>query len=553
MNQILQPTIKRVALYARVSTTRQAEHDLSIPDQVRQMQEYAAARNWVVVSEFIEPGASATDDRRPQFQRMIDAASSSDRPFDAVLVHSMSRFFRDQFQSEFYVRRLRRARVAVISITQPFEDNSTGNLIRSILGSFDEYQSRENAKHTLRAMQENARQAFWNGSTPPFGYRAVASEKRGMKLKKRLEIDSEEADIVRRIYDLALGREGVVVGIKAIVKRLNAERVRFRGKPFHIANVHRILSSETYAGTLYFNQRHARTGDLKPREEWIAVPVPAIIERSDFDRLQAALADRNPRRVPPRVVSGPTLLTGLARCGTCGSGMTIRTGKGGRYRYYTCAGCAQKGPTLCPGRSISMPALDDAVMDFMIAELLVPERLAVVLETYLERSAAAADARSLRLAQARAKLTEASGGITRLLGLIARGTMSEDDPELRNMLADLKAQRHAAEDEVRTLEAAQTGQPYQVTRDLLETVAAKAREVLRHGDPSIRRTYLRLFLTDVVVSDNEISLRGLKEALAKALGSDKLNPSDIGVPSFVRSWYPVRDSNSCYRRERAVS
>jgi site-specific DNA recombinase len=58
-------------------------------------------------------------------------------------------------------------------MTQDFQDDSTGNLVRHVLGGFDEYQSRENGKHTLRAMRENARQGFWNGARPPFGYRTA--------------------------------------------------------------------------------------------------------------------------------------------------------------------------------------------------------------------------------------------------------------------------------------------------------------------------------------------------------------------------------------------
>jgi DNA invertase Pin-like site-specific DNA recombinase len=137
-----------------------------------------------LIETFVEPGASATDDRRPEFQRMIDIATSATRPFDLTLVHSMSRFFREQFLSDMYIRNLRRAGVKLASITQEFQDDPTGNLIRQVLGSFDEYQSRENAKHTLRAMQENARQGFWNGSRPPFGYEAVVQERRGHKLKR---------------------------------------------------------------------------------------------------------------------------------------------------------------------------------------------------------------------------------------------------------------------------------------------------------------------------------------------------------------------------------
>ena len=62
----------RVALYLRVSTGRQAEHDLSIPDQRNQLINWVAQRGWTVVAEYVEAGASATDDRRPEFQKLIE-------------------------------------------------------------------------------------------------------------------------------------------------------------------------------------------------------------------------------------------------------------------------------------------------------------------------------------------------------------------------------------------------------------------------------------------------------------------------------------------------
>jgi site-specific DNA recombinase len=84
----------RAALYLRVSTGRQAENDLSIPDQRRQAKGYCTSRGWEIAADYVEPGVSATDDRRPEFQRMIDAATTKPPAFDVILVHSFSRFFR---------------------------------------------------------------------------------------------------------------------------------------------------------------------------------------------------------------------------------------------------------------------------------------------------------------------------------------------------------------------------------------------------------------------------------------------------------------------------
>src|SRR5215469_2166321 len=227
----------RAALYLRVSTGRQADSDLSIPDQRRQAKGYCASRGWEIVADYVEPGASATDDRRPEFQRMIDAATAKPPAFDVILVHSFSRFFRDQFQLEFYVRRLAKNGVRLVSITQAL---------------CDEYQSKENAKHTLRAMKENARQGFWNGALPPIGYRIVeAAEQRGHRVKKTLEIDPIQAETVRLIFRLAHKGNGSSgpMGVKSIATHLNAIGIRTRdGGRWGVDAVQKVLTRTTYIG-----------------------------------------------------------------------------------------------------------------------------------------------------------------------------------------------------------------------------------------------------------------------------------------------------------------
>ena len=115
----------------RVSTGRQADNDFSIPDQRRQAKGYCASRGWKIVADYVEPGVSATDDRRPEFQRMIDAATTKPAAFDVIVVHSFSRFFRDQFQLEFYVRRLAKNGVRLVSITQELGDDPMSRSDRS--------------------------------------------------------------------------------------------------------------------------------------------------------------------------------------------------------------------------------------------------------------------------------------------------------------------------------------------------------------------------------------------------------------------------------------
>lgn len=98
---------------------------------------------------------------------MIERACDGDNAFDGIVVHSYSRFFREAFEREFYLRKLARHKVRVISITQPVSDENepVHAMMRKVIALFDEYQSRENAKHVIPSMKENARQGF-SGTAP---------------------------------------------------------------------------------------------------------------------------------------------------------------------------------------------------------------------------------------------------------------------------------------------------------------------------------------------------------------------------------------------------
>ena len=287
---------RQAALYARVSTVRQAEGDLSIPDQKRAIAAYRQQRGWEVVAEYVDAGASATDDNRPEFQRMIDDAVRKEIGFELIVVHSYSRYFRDNLQAELYRRRLKKVGVEIVSITQEFGDGSHADLMRQFVGLMDEHQSKENAKHTLRGMEENARQGFVNGRAP-FGYRSVAVETRGARIKKRLELDPGEAETVRLIFDLAsTGLAGLMpMGVKEIALALNRRGLRTRNQRlFSTQAVHDILHRTTYIGRHVFNQRDSRTGERKPASRHIIVPVPPIIDEATFDLVQASLRARAP-------------------------------------------------------------------------------------------------------------------------------------------------------------------------------------------------------------------------------------------------------------------
>jgi site-specific DNA recombinase len=218
--------------------------------------------------------------------------------------------------------------------------------VRQVFALFDEYQSKENAKHTLRATRENARQGLWNGSKAPYGYAVVAAEQRGAKTKKRLAIDAVEAEIVRLIFRLFREGDGSSgpMGVKSVTSWLNAHGHRTRnGARRGTGQLHKILTGTSDKGEHRINRKVWKTRKAKPEADHISVAIDSVIDAATFDAVQAMLRARNPKALPPRVVTGPILLTGIATCASCSGGMTLRTGKTGRYRYYTCSTCARAG------------------------------------------------------------------------------------------------------------------------------------------------------------------------------------------------------------------
>ena len=540
-----QASAPRAAVYLRVSTGRQAEQDLSIPDQKAQTRAWAVQRGWTVVAEYVEPGASATDDKRPEFQRMIERACDGENAFDVIVVHLFSRFFRDAFGLEFYVRKLAKHGVRLVSITQELGDDPAQVMMRQVIALFDEYQSKENAKHVLRAMKENARQGFWNGSRPPLGYTAVEAERRGARVKKRLAVEPVEAEQVRLVFKLFVeGHEGSgPMGIKTIATWLNERGYTTRtGGRWGTSRVHSLLSNPVYAGRQRFNVKDSRTLRLKTASEHIYCDAPAIVGGETFDRVQALLKSRNPRVNPPRVVTGPILLTGLAVCATCGGSMTLRAGtsrSGEVYRYYSCSSFLKKGRTACRGRSMRMDKLDLLVTQHMADRLLQPERLTTLLSSLAGRRAEKAAAVDRRLTALAREAEEGDERLRRLYKLVEDGRDHVDDI-LKARIGDLKLAREKAH---AALERARSGTRAveDISPIVIERFTRTMRENLTTGEVPFRKAYLGSLLDRIEVDDGEVRIVGRKEVLEQAVLAAR--QGEASVHSFVPKWRARLGSN----------
>lgn len=531
--------MKRAILYARVSTGKQAQADLSIPDQLRQMRLWCERNDYEIVREYIEPGASAMDDRRPEFQTMIAEACGPGKPCDEIVVHSLSRFFRDQISLCNYERKLRKNGVALRSITQLTADDQSGEMTRRVIAMFDEFSSIENSKHTLRAMKENARQGYHNGSQPPFGFGLEDVEIPGHKKnKKKLIVDQREAVIVRKIFSMYLESSG---GLKGVAAGLNGSEQLRRGNIWSTTTIHHVLTNPIYRGERIFNQTHWKSGVEKPEEEWIRSEIEAIIAPEIFDLVEKKLKMRSPAMSNPRLVSSRRLLTTVLKCGVCGANMILATGKQNQYRYYKCSTRIKKNLDLCTSKAFPMEKLDQVILEALADRVFTPERVAVML-TEMKRQMAG-DKQSSR--QDLMKQLEAVRyRLSNVYKSIEMGI--ELDDIFKENLNNLKKQESDIAAKIASYEHSPQAVVDSIDKEEVASFCKVLRERLLDTSKPFSKEYLQLLVKEIVLNGDSVRIKGGNMSLVGAIkftASKKKLSTPCEVLNFNKDWRPRDDSN----------
>jgi hypothetical protein len=138
----------------------------------------------------------------------------------------------------------------------------------------------------------------------------------------------------------------------------------------------------------------------------VEMAVPPIIDAAEFEAVQMLLKTRSPAMTAPRVVSGPTLLTGICFCAACGGAMTLRTGRVEDTVLHLLHQ-GWPGETGCKGRTVPMEKLDSVVAEHIEQRLLQPKRLEQVLSAVLHRRKERAERRTTHIAELRKRAAEA--------------------------------------------------------------------------------------------------------------------------------------------------
>ena len=348
--------MKRGVIYARVSTEKQ-EKERTIESQIADLEEYCPTNHILLAERYIDNGYSGALLPRPALDRLRDDAQR--KRFDAVVIHSVDRLSRNHIHAGIVKEELEKHGVEVLFLNAPATNTPEGQLLFDIQGVVAQYEKEKIKERTRRGRLFRARQGQIVGHLTPYGYRYVRTADRRV-----YEVDEEEAEVVRLIFDLYVKQDH---SIRAISKALYARQMSAPkgGKTWRTSTLKRFLSNETYIGTTYYNKyqscephtskntgykRLKNTGRrLRPKEEWIPISVPVILDPAIYHQAQEK-RKRN-RALSPRNCRYPYLFRGLVRHAPCGSAMYGTQDKDGAF--YRCSDRERRYPLpkTCDGRT----------------------------------------------------------------------------------------------------------------------------------------------------------------------------------------------------------
>ena len=316
---------ERVDCLYRVSTTKQVDHDeqnqADIPVQRKACREFAAKMGWTIVHEEQENGVSgykvsASD--RDKLQLLKERAEQG--KFDILLVFMFDRLGRKSDETPFVVEWFVRHGIRVWSVNegeQRFESH-TDRLTNYIRYWQADGESQKTSIRTKTALGQMVQEGRFRGGSAPYGYRLAPSgifNKRKHEVYK-LEIDEDEARVVRMMFNLCVGSG---YGRCKIANLISSQGIQTRtGGNWHEATVGHILHNITYMGVL-------RSGESQSE----VFPELQIIDPATFELAQKLMTERvnefNEQRTLPRNTSGQSMLSGNVFCGHCGGRLTLTT------------------------------------------------------------------------------------------------------------------------------------------------------------------------------------------------------------------------------------
>ena len=496
----------RAAIYARVSDKSQdGEDKTSISEQTGDMEAYCEGKGLTITARYQEVGRGWSK-KRPEFQRML--ADARRGRFDTIVCWKSDRLSRGMYPAAALMEVVEAHQIRLEAVLDAIDMKTFG--LMAAIGKIELDNFRERSTMGKRG---TAKQGRAPTGRLPYGYRIGDDG--------RPEVIEEQAEVVRRIFQMYV-HEGMRA--YSIAVRLTDEEIPTQtGKLTWLqSRVHHILGNATYTGSwVYGKYRHVSTEDGmkvydQPRDTWIEIPVPQVIDDKTWERAQKLKKQRSIKA--KRNTKVLYLLQHLLKCGECGRNFhtraswtttSVRNGKAYTYelttprRYYMCNGTQSLRLRCREKPYIRAEQLEEPIWSEVKWVLQNPDLIVAGIAALDSQEGGGMEE---EIAQAERDLRSIQMEEDRAIRLFVSGKITEAQLDLqRRFITERLESARAKLDDYRAQEASGTEK-----RRLMEEVLAWAREFGQDLDeltPEERHDYLQMLVEQVIIDrDNNVNI-----------------------------------------------
>ena len=524
---MMRPSEVSVAIYARVSSEQQAEAG-TIASQVEALKQRVGEDGLHLSEElcFIDEGYSGATLVRPALERLRDLVSAG--AIDRIYVHCPDRLARKYAYQVLLVDEFSRSGVEVIFLDHELGQTPEQELLLQVQGMVAEY---ERAK-ILERSRRGKRHAAHHGSVnvlggAPYGYRYVRADEGGGQAEYQIVV--EEARVVQQIFAW-VGYDRL--SISEVCRRLQHQGTPTRtGKSsWDRTTVWGMLKNPAYKGTAAFGKtqagpwtpplraqrghpeqpKRAAHTEAVPTDQWIYIPVPALIDDALFDRVQEQL-EENRKRQRQRKRGARYLLQGLVVCRHCGYALygkpvsrASAKGKKRTYAYYRCIGTDAYrfgGQRICHNKQVRTDLLEQAVWEDVCSLLAQPHQLEQEYQRRLTDRKKGMGA--IQLEQLQTRIQKVKRGMARLVDAYTEEWIDRNEFQTRIDQARQRLEMLQAQARTQADEEAQYQELRLVIGELQE-FADRVKEGLEDADWDTRRQIIRTLVKQVEVDPEEV-------------------------------------------------
>ena len=512
---------KTVALYARVSSQKQAEAN-TIESQLAALRKRILNDQERVLPEmeFCDNGYSGSELARPALERLRDRLAMSS--IDRLYVHSPDRLSRKMAHQAILIEEFRKYECEIVFLNQDGIGNSPeSNLLIQMQGMIAEYEREKILERTRRGRKHSASKgnvSVFSGA--PYGYSYITkAQNNGIA---RWEIDPVLSEHVQLMFRW-VGEAGC--SLAEVARRLTERSIlTCKGNSkWDSATIRGILINPAYHGHAIYGKsrssqrkpgkRAGRGTPAVPRQakvptptdvsDQIAISVPAIIDQTLFERVRVRM-DENRKRQREHSDGGKYLLSGLMLCGVCGSAYCSRRYNGGKNTYYRCIGTdkyRRQGAAICDNSSIKGDAIESLVWSEVCKLLRDPDRL----RSEFERRSAEPNATSEQLTALEKTVGDLRSRLDRLIDGYESGLLQR--PEFEQRIGPLR-ERHERErsalDSLRGKTSNALG--LEAATAALSSLSKSISAGLEEADWSLKRDLLKLLIDRIEIHRDEVRL-----------------------------------------------